>query len=69
MCAELSAVRGLHPEGRPPVQRALVLAAGDGEDPADVVHLPLGRRDARLLDLLQRNGVKKVGLLAKPPQS
>jgi hypothetical protein len=38
-------------EGRPPVERALVLAAVDGEEPAEVAHLMLGRRDARLLDL------------------
>jgi hypothetical protein len=38
-------------EGRPPVERALVLAAGDAEEPAELARMPLGRRDARLLDL------------------
>lgn len=38
-------------EGRPPLERALVLAAGEGEEPAELATLPLGRRDARLLEL------------------
>ena len=54
-------------EGRPPVQRALVLAAGDGEDPADVVHLPLGRRDARLLDLHAALGGRLLEATAECP--
>jgi hypothetical protein len=37
-------------EERPPVERSLVLAAAVGE-PDEVERLPLGRRDARLLEL------------------
>ena len=34
-----------------PVERAVVLACADGENADDVATLPLGRRDARLLEL------------------
>jgi hypothetical protein len=38
-------------DGRPPVARALALAAVGGEEPGELELLPLGRRDARLLAL------------------
>jgi hypothetical protein len=38
-------------EGLPPVERALVLAGVDGEEPEELARLPLGRRDAHLLAL------------------
>lgn len=38
-------------EGCRPVERALVLAAGGGEQPDELARLPLGQRDARLLGL------------------
>jgi len=38
-------------EGRDPIGRSLALAAASGRDPDEVAALPLGRRDALLLEL------------------
>jgi hypothetical protein len=41
-------------EGQPAWRRALALLSGDAEDPAELASVPIGRRDAMLLDLREQ---------------
>lgn len=54
-------------DGRPPVERALVLAAGDVEEPAALAWLTLGSRDARLLELHAALGGRLLDAAAPCP--